>query len=197
MSRRRHRVPLIRYSPFPSRKTRRVIETSLNSVFRVSSHSVIVSVTSAIPKGFSLSVPLKMTSAISPPRRAFADVSPKTHRTASTTLDLPQPFGPTMPVTPSWNSKTVRCANDLKPRSSRDLRCMKNQEWMNRVSASYDRPSDQSSKEREKYKMLRKFSNITQQVVPPVDFTGFKQSYSHYTGTTLNQLAPLQHEADS
>ena len=48
------------------------------------------------------SVPLKMTSAISPPRSALADCSPRTQRTASRTFDLPQPFGPTTAVTPSW-----------------------------------------------------------------------------------------------
>jgi hypothetical protein len=77
-----------------------------------------------MPSGLRFSVPLKMTSAISPPRRALAEVSPSTQRIASTTLDLPQPFGPTMPVTPSANSKTVLSAKDLKPWISRVLRYM-------------------------------------------------------------------------
>src|SRR5208282_4161406 len=39
-------------------------------------------------------------------------------RMASTMLDLPQPFGPTMPRT-SWSKcRTVRSTNDLKPTSS-------------------------------------------------------------------------------
>ena len=50
--------------------------------------------TSAMPTGLRLSVPLKMTSAISSPRSALAEVSPSTQRMASTTFDLPQPFGP-------------------------------------------------------------------------------------------------------
>src|SRR4051794_8145836 len=65
--------------------------------------------------------PLKMTSAISPPRRLLADCSPRIHRTASTTLLLPEPFGPTTPVTPGAKSIRVLSANDLKPTSSRRL----------------------------------------------------------------------------
>ena len=42
--------------------------------------------------------PLKMTSAMMSPRRCLADSSPMTQRTASMTLDLPQPLGPTTPV---------------------------------------------------------------------------------------------------
>ena len=42
--------------------------------------------------------PLKMTSAMESPRRCLAEVSPITQRTASMTFDLPQPFGPTTPV---------------------------------------------------------------------------------------------------
>ena len=53
-----------------------------------------------MPIGLRPSVPLKITSAISPPRSALADCSPSTQRMASETLDLPQPLGPTMAVTP-------------------------------------------------------------------------------------------------
>jgi hypothetical protein len=41
---------------------------------------------------------LKITSAMSLPRRCFAEISPITQRTASMMFDLPQPFGPTTPV---------------------------------------------------------------------------------------------------
>jgi len=34
---------------------------------------------------------------------------------ASTTFDLPQPFGPMMAVMPSSKSKVIRSANDLNP----------------------------------------------------------------------------------
>src|SRR5690606_26705870 len=65
--------------------------------------------------GARAAVPAKMTSSISSPRRPRADVSPITQRSASTRLDLPQPFGPTMPVRPGSTSSSVGCPNDLKP----------------------------------------------------------------------------------
>src|SRR5688572_5424839 len=84
----------------------------------------MVSETSAMPRGFRPSVPLKMTSAISPPRRALADCSPSTHRMASETLDLPQPFGPTIAETPGWKLSPVLSAKDLKPRTVKFFRYM-------------------------------------------------------------------------
>src|SRR5213592_2899203 len=75
--------------------------------------------TSARPRLLRAVAPLKMTSAISPPRRLLADCSPSTQRTASTMLDLPLPLGPTMAVTPGGNSKTVLSAKLLKPTNSR------------------------------------------------------------------------------
>ena len=46
--------------------------------------------------------PANITSLIDPvPRKDLTDCSPKTHRTASTTLLLPEPFGPTIQVIPS------------------------------------------------------------------------------------------------
>ena len=36
-------------------------------------------------------------------------------RSASTMLDLPQPFGPTMPVRPGSSSSSTGSENDLKP----------------------------------------------------------------------------------
>src|SRR5882762_5254611 len=77
-----------------------------------------------MPIGLRLSVPLKITSAISPPRRALADCSPSTQRMASETFDLPQPFGPTMAVTPGRKLSEVLSAKDLKPRTVRFLRYM-------------------------------------------------------------------------
>ena len=76
-----------------------------------------VSVTSQKESDLRFSVPLKMTSCMLEPRMFFADCSPSTQRTASATLDLPQPFGPTMQVTPSSNVIVVLSANDLKPTS--------------------------------------------------------------------------------
>src|SRR5262249_1632322 len=89
-----------------------------------SAQSVNVSETSANPTGLRVSAPLKITSAISSPRSDLADCSPSAQRTASRTFDFPQPFGPTIAVTPSWKLKTVLSANDLKPNSSSDCKCI-------------------------------------------------------------------------
>src|SRR5712691_9341769 len=80
--------------------------------------------TSAIPTGFRPSVPLKITSAISPPRRALADCSPSTQRIASETFDLPHPLGPTIAVTPGWKFNAVLSAKDLNPRTVRFFKYM-------------------------------------------------------------------------
>src|ERR1700691_6271426 len=45
-----------------------------------------------------------------------------TQRTASTRLDLPQPFGPTTPVRPGSISKSVGSTKDLKPMRRRRVR---------------------------------------------------------------------------
>jgi hypothetical protein len=77
--------------------------------------------TSAISRCGRLSVPAKITSSISPPRKARADVAPITQRSDSKILDLPQPLGPTMPVNPgsilSWTGST----KDLKPVTRRSV----------------------------------------------------------------------------
>ena len=71
--------------------------------------------TSARPRGALPEVPAKMTSSIFPPRRLFAPCSPITQERASTTLLLPEPFGPTTQVIPGSNFKVVGAAKDLKP----------------------------------------------------------------------------------
>ncbi len=82
-----------------------------------------MSVTSARPSGARPDVPAKMTSSIFPPRRAFAPCSPSTQLMASTTLDFPEPFGPTTHVMPGSRRSVVAEAKDLKPFSVRLLRC--------------------------------------------------------------------------
>src|SRR5665213_1276661 len=67
--------------------------------------------------------PAKMTSAIEWPRTASGDCSPSAQSTASVTLDLPEPLGPTITLTPSPNSRRVRSGNDLKPLIVIDFRC--------------------------------------------------------------------------
>src|SRR5438034_3106580 len=124
MSRRRQTVLFSRYSELPSRYTRRVTRTSYHSIPSSSAQSLNVSDTSANPTGLRVSAPLKMTSAISSPLSDFADCSPSAHRTASRTLDFPHPFGPTTAVMPSWKFRIVLSANDLKPSSSSDCKCI-------------------------------------------------------------------------
>src|SRR5258705_8087531 len=83
----------------------------------------IVRVTSARPSGARFEVPAKMTSSILPPRSALAPCSPRTQEIASTTLDLPEPFGPTTHVIPGSSFRVVADAKDLKPLTVRLLRC--------------------------------------------------------------------------
>src|SRR5687768_13427542 len=75
----------------------------------------MVSCTSARPSGGRPDVPAKMTSSILPPRRLLAPCSPITQASASTTLDLPEPFGPTMHVMPGSSCSVVEEAKDLNP----------------------------------------------------------------------------------
>ena len=89
--------------------------TSVYSIGSAPSELSIVSSTSARPSGPRVAVPAKMTSDIVPPRRVLAPCSPITQASASTTLDLPEPFGPTTQVTPGSNAKVVGCAKDLNP----------------------------------------------------------------------------------
>src|SRR6188472_2427202 len=83
----------------------------------------IVRRTSARPSGGRDDVPAKMTSSILPPRSDLAPCSPMTHASASTTLDLPEPLGPTTAVMPGSKRSVVEDAKDLKPFMVRDLRC--------------------------------------------------------------------------
>src|SRR6266498_1680974 len=83
----------------------------------------MVSVTSARPSGARPAVPAKMTSSILPPRRALAPCSPSTQAMASTTLDLPEPLGPTTQVIPGSSRSVVAEAKDLKPLTVKLLRC--------------------------------------------------------------------------
>src|SRR6478609_1936098 len=83
----------------------------------------MVRVTSARPRGWRPDVPAKITSSILPPRSALAPCSPSTQAIASTTLDLPEPLGPTTQVIPGSSFSVVAEAKDLKPFTVRLLRC--------------------------------------------------------------------------
>src|SRR5665213_745367 len=111
--------PLIEYSEPPVRNMIRLIVTSVYSTGRAPSVLSIVSDTSARPSGGRPAVPAKMTSSILPPRKLLGPCSPMTHARASTTLDLPEPLGPTTQVMPGSRRRVVAEANDLNPRSVR------------------------------------------------------------------------------
>src|SRR5215475_2387128 len=123
MSSSRQLSPLISYSLSPDRYIRRVIDTSVYSIGRALSVLSMVSVTSARPSGGRPAVPAKITSSILPPRNALAPCSPSTQAMASTTFDLPDPFGPTTQVIPGSSLSVVADAKDLKPLTVRLLRC--------------------------------------------------------------------------
>ena len=59
-------------------------------------------------------LPAKMTSSIEVPRRLLALCSPRTQEIASEMLLLPQPLGPTMPVTPPWKDSFLLVAERLE-----------------------------------------------------------------------------------
>ena len=115
-------MPLMAYSEPPLRNIVREMVTSLYSIGSAPSVLSMVSTTSARPSGGRPAVPAKMTSSILPPRSVLAPCSPITHDSASTTLDLPDPFGPTTQVMPGSNCRVVEDAKDLNPRSVRLLR---------------------------------------------------------------------------
>src|SRR6266852_3518775 len=110
------------YSLCPDRKSKRLIVTSEYSMGSAPSLLSMVRVTSARPSGGREAVPAKTTSSILPPRRVFTPCSPITQEKASTTLDLPDPLGPTMQVIPGSKRRVVAEANDLKPRRVRVFR---------------------------------------------------------------------------
>src|SRR5439155_15170678 len=116
--------------------------------------------TSARPRLLRAVEPLKMTSAISPPRRLLADCSPSTQRTASTTLDLPLPLGPTTAVTPGGNSKTVLSAKLLKPTSSRRL-SMAVPEELNHKDSKVTKEEHRDDRRTRRYSSLRSSGSVT------------------------------------
>src|SRR4051794_39800064 len=101
----------------------RLMVTSAYSIGSAPSELSMVRVTSARPSGARPEVPAKMTSSILPPRSDLAPCSPITQLSASTTLDFPDPFGPTTQVIPGSKFSVVAEAKDLKPRRVRLLRC--------------------------------------------------------------------------
>ena len=65
-----------------------------------------------------------MTSSIPVARMFLWEFSPMTQRRASTRLDLPQPFGPTTPVSPGSIRKSVGSTKVLNPAMRRRVSFM-------------------------------------------------------------------------
>src|SRR3954452_12895738 len=131
---------LMAYSDPPLRNIVRLIVTSAYSIGSAPSVLSMVSRTSARPSGGLPGGPAKVTSSLFPPRRDFAPCSPITQASASTTLDLPEPLGPTMQVMPGSSWSVVAEANDLKPRSVKLLRYtgLLSESWPADDGAGYD-----------------------------------------------------------
>ena len=107
--------PFSKYSDDPFRNKTRVIVTSEKSIGSTPSALSMVTDTSARPSGALPEVPAKITSSIFPPRKDLAPCSPITQERASTTLDLPDPLGPTTQVIPCSKFRVVEDAKDLNP----------------------------------------------------------------------------------
>src|SRR5512139_1377581 len=75
--------------------------------------------TSAMPARGRPSPPAKMRSSVFLARKAEKTCSPNTQRKPSATFDLPDPFGPTMAVTPVGKTNSVLVAKVLNPCISR------------------------------------------------------------------------------
>src|SRR3954454_4009297 len=71
--------------------------------------------TSAMLREGRLTDPEKITSSMAEARIDLNEFSPMTQRIASTRFDLPQPFGPTMPVSPGSQKQPVGSTKLFKP----------------------------------------------------------------------------------
>ena len=94
------------------------VVNSVGSRLRVFSN---VRDTSAIPDPVRVREPLNMRSSRLSDLKDLILCSPITQRMASTIFDLPQPFGPTMPVIGLSNMIWVLSAKDLNPFISNDF----------------------------------------------------------------------------
>src|SRR5215207_2520058 len=88
---------------------------SLNAAAALRSSLSIARCTSAVLRDGRFAEPAKITSSMPEARMLLCEVSPMTQRRASTRFDLPQPFGPTTPVSPGSIMKSVGSTKDLKP----------------------------------------------------------------------------------
>ena len=95
---------------------------------RLPSALLNTSSTEARGAGRRVAAPLKITSCMLSPRSCLAEASPNTQRTASITLDLPQPLGPITATSWPGTWMVVGSVKDLKPASLMWVRRMKNNE---------------------------------------------------------------------
>ena len=128
MSFRRTDVPLMAYELPPSEDTSRTSVTSSNErsapapldAENEKRRSELSNVMDTFPfcmapRSFE---PFQIMSPPPLPRMDLMDCSPSTKRMDSTTLDLPEPFGPTMAVTGVSKDSVVFFAKDLNPEIS-------------------------------------------------------------------------------
>src|SRR3954471_17977862 len=108
----------MRYTEPASRSIRREISSVSESFMAEGaerSELSMVITTSAWLRDGRLPEPAKITASMSAARSDLCEVSPIAQRNASTRLDLPQPFGPTTPVSPGSITKSVGSTKDLNP----------------------------------------------------------------------------------
>src|SRR5881392_4179485 len=94
--------------------------------------------TDARPTGFRSAEPLKITSCMWSPRSCLAEDSPSTQRTASITLDLPHPLGPTTPTSCPGTAMVVGSTKDLKPESLTEV--SRKAGFLDAASSCFDYP---------------------------------------------------------
>ncbi len=118
--------------PRTSRPSSRYADPAPRSIRRTTSRSSapsaaaasISSDTSAKSRGGRVVVPAKMTSSIPAPRSDLAEPSPIVQRSASRRFDLPQPLGPTTPVSPRSIGRSTGSTKLLNPAIRRRLICI-------------------------------------------------------------------------
>src|SRR5882757_8871965 len=116
----------MRYTEPASRSIRREISRisrSFTAAGAERSALSIVITTSAWLRAGRLPEPAKITASMSEARSDLCEVSPIAQRSASTRLDLPQPFGPTTPVRPGSIVTSVGSTKDLKPDRRSRAKC--------------------------------------------------------------------------
>ncbi len=97
------------------RRETSIVSASLKAAGAARAPLSSISVTSAMLRAGLPPPPEKITSSMPDARMFFDELSPITQRIASTRLDLPQPFGPTIPVRPGSIRKSVGSTKVLKP----------------------------------------------------------------------------------